>query len=84
MQKEFQLSQTLKLHIIIDHYVEHFEMSQETLLKYSDEIVEAMHSQYRIFDERHGYKNNNKNSEEHKKMQQKSMVHFNSLNWGDL
>ena len=84
MQKEFKLSQTLKLHIIQDHYLEHFEMSQETLLKYSDEIVEAMHSQYRIFDERHGYKNNNKNSDEHARMQQKSMVHFNSLNWGDV
>ena len=84
MQKEFKLSQTLKLHIIMDHYVDHFEMSQETLLKYSDEVCEAIHSQYIIFEERHGYKNNQKNSESHKKMQHRSMVHFNSLNLGDV
>ena len=50
----------------------------------SDEICEAMHSQYRIFEEKHGYKNNNKNSDTHKKMQRKSMIHFNSLNLGDV
>ena len=41
MQKEFNLSQTLKLHIILDHYVEHFEMTNESLLKYSDEICNS-------------------------------------------
>ena len=44
----------------MDHYVDHFEMSQETLLKYSDEVCEAIHSQYRIFEERHGYKKKKK------------------------
>ena len=59
------LSQTLKHHIILDHYVEHFEMTNESLLKYSDEI----HSQYRIFEEKDGYKNYNKNSATHVQMQ---------------
>ena len=58
MQTEFNLSQTLKLHILFDYYVEHFEMTGESLLKYSDEICEAMHSQYRIFEEKHKYTNN--------------------------
>ena len=84
MQNEFKLSQSLKLHIIFDHYVEHFEETGESLLKYSDEICEAMHSQYRIFEEKHGYRNNNKNSATHKMMQHKSIVHFNSLNLGDV
>ena len=84
MQTEFNLSQTLKLHILFDHYVEHFEMTGESLLKYSDEICEAMHSQYRIFEEKHKYTNNNKNTDSHKKSQLKSMVHFNSLNLGDV
>ena len=52
MQTEFNLSQTLKLHILFDHYVENFEMTWESLLKYSDKICEAMHSQYRIFEEK--------------------------------
>ena len=43
-----------------------------------------MHSQYRIFDFEHRYVNNNKNSDTHLEMQQKSMVHFNSLNLGDV
>ena len=84
MQREFKLSQTLKLHIIMDHYLDHFELTQETLLKYSDEICEAIHSQFRMFEEKHGYKNNQKNSESHKRMQHKSVVHFNSLNLGDV
>ena len=84
MQTEFNLSQTLKLHILFDHYVEHFEMTGESLLKYSDEICEAMHSQYQIFEEKHKYTNNNKNTDSHKKSQLKSMVHFNSLNLGDV
>ena len=49
----------------LDHYVEHFEMTNESLLKYSDEVCEAIHSQYRIFEEKHGYRNNNKNSASH-------------------
>ena len=43
-----------------------------------------MHSQYRIFEENHGYKNNKKNSATHIRMQHKSMIHFNSLNLGDV
>ena len=59
-------------------------MTGESLLKYSDEICEAMHSQYRIFEEKHKYTNNNKNTDSHKKSQLKSMVHFNGLNLGDV
>lgn len=84
MQDEFNLSQPLKLHIIQEHYIEHFELTGETLLKYSDEICEAIHSQYSIFDLKHKYVNNKKNSDTHLEMQHKSMVHFNSLNLGDV
>ena len=84
MQKEFNLSQSLKLHTILDQNVEHFELTGETLLKYSDEVCKAMHLQYRIFDFEHRYVDNNKNSDTHLEMQQKSMVHFNSLNLGDV
>ena len=84
MQDEFNLSQPLKLHIIQEHYIEHFELTGETLLKYSDEICEAIRSQYSIFDLKHKYVNNKKNSDTHLEMQHKSMVHFNSLNLGDV
>ena len=39
---------------------------------------------YRIFEEKYKYTNNNKNTDFHKKSQKKFMVHFNSLNLGDV
>ena len=78
------MSQSLKLHTILDQNVEHFELTGETWLKYSDEVCKAMHLQYRIFDFEHRYVDNNKNSDTHLEMQQKSMVHFNSMNLGDV
>ena len=42
---------------VIHHYLDHFEVTGETLLKYTDEAVEVMHSQIKQFEERHHYKN---------------------------
>ena len=52
------MSESLKLHIIFSHYVEYFELTGHTLLKYTDEVTEAVHSQLRMFEERHQYKRN--------------------------
>ena len=57
LQENFQMSMTLKIHIILHHYVDHFTVTGETLLKYTDESVEAMHSQIRQFEESHYYTN---------------------------
>ena len=84
MQKEFDLSQTLKMHIIMDHLEDYFELSGRTLLRDTDEAVEVTHSKLRIFDERHGYKITKKGSPMHRLKQHKSSVHFNSLNIGDF
>ena len=58
-------------------------MTGRTLLEVSDEVTEAVHSRLRIFEERHNYKVNDKQSEKHKEKQHKSTVHFNSCNLGD-
>ena len=89
MQDEFNLSQPLKLHIIQEHYIEHFELTGETLLKYSDEICEAIHSQCSICDLKHKYVNNKKKSSDfHLDMQHKSIwftsTHCSALNLGDV
>ena len=57
-----------------------FEQSGETLLKYTDEFTESMHSQLRQFEESHHYKNLKFECESHAEAQHKSIVHINSLN----
>ena len=74
----------LKMHVILHLYQDFFHLSGETLLTYSDEITEAMHSQIRLFEETHRYVNNKKGSNSHAKMQHRSTVHLNSVNLGDL
>ena len=84
LQEHFQMSMTLKMHIILHHYLDHFEVTGETLLKYTDEAVEAMHSQIKQFEERHHYKNHKYGSCSKAHSQHKSTVHINSLNLGDV
>ena len=83
LQARFDLSMPLKVHVILHHYLEFFETFGETLLTYSDEITEAMHSQIRLFEDAHRYVNNQKGSNSHAKMQHRSTVHINSVNLGD-
>ena len=60
LHQKFKMSETLKLHVIISHYLEYFQLTGHTLLKYTDEVTEAVHSQLRMFEECHQYKRNNK------------------------
>ena len=50
------MNESLKLHVIFAHYVEYFELTGHTLLRYNDEVTEAVHSQLRMFEERHKLK----------------------------
>ena len=72
------------LQICLDHLEDYFELTGRTLLEDTDEVVEATHSKVRIFEERHGYKQNKKGTPNHKVKHHKSSVHFNSLNLGDF
>ena len=84
LRDKFNLSESLKIHIINDHMLDYFEFTGKTLLTVSDEITEAAHSALRTFDERHGYKTVQKGTEAHAKKQHKSTVHFNAKNLGDF
>ena len=77
LHEKFEMSETLKLHIIFAH-LEYFEQTGHTLLKYTDEVTEAVHSQLRMFEERHYYKRNNKESAGHAKSQH-SCIFFSIL-----
>ena len=84
LRDKFDLSESLKIHIVKHHLFDTFELSGESLLKLkaTDEITKATHSALRIHDERHGYKINDKGSKAHIKKQHKSTVSFNSRNIG--
>ena len=84
LQDQFDLSETMKIHVIRAHYMDFFESKQETLLSYTDEVCESMHSQIKYFEGGHRYLNNKKGSQSHSDMQHKSVVHLNSLNIGDV
>ena len=84
LQSVFDLSMTLKVHIISEHYQEHFDSTGKTLLSYSDEVTESMHSQLRLFEDAHKYLTKKKGSKSHRRLQQKLVVHINSVNLGDL
>ena len=72
------------MHIIFYHYEDYLEKTGKTLLEVTDECTEAVHSRFRMFEERHGYKCNKKGTKGHREKQHKSIVHFNSLNIGDV
>ena len=82
LHEKFEMCETLKLHIIFAHYLEYFEQTGHTLLKYTDEVTEAVHSQLRMFEERHYYKrNNNKESAGHAKAQHSCIFFSILLHW---
>ena len=83
LQDQFDMSMPLKLHIILSHYMEFFEMKNETLLSYTDDFTESMHAAIRQFERVHAYENNKKGTESHKDDQHKCVVHINSINLGD-
>ena len=80
--RDFNLSESMKIHIGKDHLFDTFELTGRSLSKASDEITEAAHSALRIHDERHGYKVNDIGSAAHAKNQHKSIVSYNSRNVG--
>ena len=41
---EYDLSETLKMHIICAHYEDYFELTGETLLKVTDKVTESVHA----------------------------------------
>ena len=80
----FGLNESLKLHVIFAHYVEYFEKTGHTLLRYTDKVTEAVHSQLRMFEERHKFKRNDKSSQGHADAQHKCVVFYNSVALGDI
>ena len=43
---QYDLSETLKMHIICDHYEDYFELTGESLYLVTDEVTESVHSRF--------------------------------------
>ena len=84
MRDKFDLSETLKIHLIKHHMMDYFELTGQSFLAVTDEVTEAVHSALRLHDEAHGYTINMKGSTIHMMKQHKSTVSFNSRNLGDF
>ena len=67
------------MHIIFYHYDEYLEKTGETFLGASDEISEAVHSRYQIFEERHGYVCNKKGTYGLRMKQHKNIIEHNNI-----
>ena len=78
------MNESLKLHVIFAHYVEYFELTGHTLLRYNDEVTEAVHSQLQMFEERHKLKRNDKSGQGHADAQHICVVFYNSVALGDI
>ena len=80
----FGMNESLKLHVIFAHYVEYFELTGHPLLRYNDEVTEAVHSQLQMFEERHKLKINDKSGQGHADAQHTCVVFYNSVALGDI
>ena len=56
LYEKYQLSMTLKVHVIVHHYKYYFEKTGVTLRDTNGEFTETCHSSLRISEERHGFK----------------------------
>ena len=82
MKDLYDLSYTLKIHIIKTHLPERLRTTGKTLQKKSDEHTEKVHHRHRLFKERHQYGVSLRNigTPCQKKRQHSLVSHWNSLN----
>ena len=81
LMTSFGLKMPVKVHIIAEHLSEYFELTGRTLLKSSDQFVEAAHHKVKaFFDTRSNYNHKEKVSVESGEATLAGIVHFNSIN----
>ena len=74
---------TLKVHVIIHHIPQYFQMTNTTMKDTNGEFVETLHSTLRIHEENHGYKIVRRlGTKSHLKKAHESLVSFNSIKAG--
>ena len=54
--EEFRLPMTLKIHVIIDHYSDYFQWSNQTMRLTNAEFTETAHSTFKMSEKIHEFK----------------------------
>ena len=55
MKKEIKLSETLKIHVIKDHFKYYFDQTEQNFRETNGENLESSHSTLRLHEERHKF-----------------------------
>ena len=77
------LNMTLKVHVILHHFSQYFDITNSTMRDTNGEFVETLHSSLRIHEENHGYKVVRKlGTQVHLKKAKNSLTSFNSKRAG--
>ena len=83
LMENFGITMPLKVHIIVDHLSDYFELSNQTLKDTNDQFIEACHAKVKKFFDNHpNYKFKEKNSAAYGEALLAAIVHFNSNNLG--
>ena len=83
LMENFGITMPLKVHIIVDHLSDYFELSNQTLKDTNDQFIEACHAKVKKFFDNHpNYKFKDKNSDAYGEALLAAIVHFNSNNLG--
>ena len=77
------LNMTLKVHVILHHFSQYFDITNSTMRDTNGEFVETLHSSLHIHEENHGYKVVRKlGTQVHLKKAKNSLTSFNSKRAG--
>ena len=83
LYENIELNMTLKVHVILHHFTQYFELTNSTMKDTNGEFVETLHSSLRIHEEKHGFKIVRKlGTTTHLKKSKSSLVSFNSKRAG--
>ena len=83
LYEEFKLPMTLRIHLIIDHYSDYFQWTNQTMRLTNAEFTETAHSTFKMSERIHKFKISRKiGTPVHQEMALKSLVWHNSKRAG--
>ena len=85
LMRDYGQTMPLKIHLILDHLSDYFEMEGKTLRNTNDQFIESCHAKVRKFFDNHpNFKHKDKSTDKYGKAALAAVVHFNSNNLGSV
>ena len=85
LMHDYGQTMPLKIHLILDHLSDYFEMEGKTLRNTNDQFIESCHAKVRKFFDNHpNFKHKDKSTDKYGKAALAAVVHFNSNNLGSV